>query len=92
MWLELVERYIRLAKSTTISSDLTKLLRIFIEKRSSDEFIDDYASLSTQTPITQTPAYYLFKSDCPDIYEVLRKATNFQNMCSEGEFDRRQGE
>ncbi|CZR60110.1 related to NACHT domain protein [Phialocephala subalpina] len=84
MWLGLVEQYIRLAKSATQPSDLISLLRMFIEKRSSDEFIND-----TISPHIQTPGQLSFKSDYPDVNEMLCKTANFKKKCSEGEYDKR---
>jgi len=85
-WLELVERYSRLANSTTPPKDLINLLQLLIEKRSSDEFNDH-----TTSPSTQTLSQYLFQSDCPDVHEMLRNAAYFQQKCSEGEYDKRKG-
>jgi len=84
MWLELVERYIRLTKFTTPPSDLVNLFQIFMEKRSSDEFIADIVAPPTQT-------LGLFKADYPDLYKMLCNAANFQKKCSEGEYDKRNG-
>jgi len=86
MWFELVEQYIRLAKLTAPPSDLTSLFQMFIEKRSSDEFIVDTVSSATNTQVQ-----FLFKSDYPDVYEMLRNAENFQKKCSDGEYDIRKG-
>lgn len=86
MWLELVERYSRLAKSTTPPSDLINLFRVFIEKRSSDEFIDN-ATLPPAKILGQP----LFESDCPDVYKMLRNAAYFRKKCAEGEYDKRNG-
>ena len=59
---------------------------MFMEKRSSDEFIAD-----TVAPPTQTLSPRLFKSDYPDLYEMLCHVANFQKKCSEGEYDKRKG-
>ncbi|KAE8448036.1 hypothetical protein EG329_009959 [Mollisiaceae sp. DMI_Dod_QoI] len=87
MWLQLVENYMRLTKSTTQLSDLINVIRIFIEGRSSNEFIDDMAP-----PPAQTIGQLSFKSDYPDVYEMLCKTSNFWKKCSEGEYDKRNGQ
>jgi hypothetical protein len=86
MWLELVERYIRFAKSATPPSDLIKLFQMLIEKRSSDEFSNN----SESTP-PEISVQHLFKKDYPEIHEMLRNAAYFRSKCSEGEYDKRHG-
>jgi hypothetical protein len=86
MWLELVERYIRFAKSATPPSDLIKLFQMLIEKRGSDEFSNDNKSTAPELS-----AQHLFKSDYPEIHEILRNAAYFRNKCSEGKYDKRKG-
>ena len=86
MWIDLVEQYIRLAKLATPPKHLINFLRLLIEKRSSDRFVHSFVSFDNQTPSQQ-----LFKSDYPDVYEMLRNAANFKKKSSEGEYDKNEG-
>jgi hypothetical protein len=86
MWLELVERYVRFAKSATPPSHLIKPFQMLIEKRSSDEFSDD-----NKSTLLEIPTQHSFKWDSPDIHEILRNAAYFRNKCAEGEYDKRKG-
>ncbi|PMD44746.1 hypothetical protein L207DRAFT_552817 [Hyaloscypha variabilis F] len=72
IWPELVERYIRFAKSASPPSDLIKLIQLLIEKRSSDEFSNDGSTL------LELSAKQSFKWDYPEIHEILRKAVCFR--------------
>lgn len=85
MWLELLERYIRTTKSTSLPNDIINLFQMFVEKRSSDEFIKD-----TVLPAIQTLSQRLF-SEYPGVHEMLSNAASFQKKCSEGEYNAHKG-
>ena len=86
MWPDLVKRYIQFAKSASPPSDLIKIFQLLIEKRSSDDF-----SNNNQPTLPEISAKHSFKSDYPEIHEILRNAVYFRSKCSEGEYDKRQG-
>ena len=86
MWLELVERYVLVADSPALPENLIGLLQLLIEKRSSDDFIEEDISQSLPN-LSQD----LLVSDCSDVSAMLRKASYFRQKCSEGEYDKRYG-
>lgn len=86
MWLRLVEQHNRLAKARTPPTDLVCLLRVLIEKRSSDEF-----SGGTTALLERNLGQDLVKTDDTEVLDLLCNVADFQKKCSEGEYDKRQG-
>lgn len=86
MWLELIIRYMRLVQLETSPKNLIDLLGMFIEQRSSNNFIEDVA------PTKRTGLQPWLEPNHPDISKMLHNATNFDKKIIEGGLDKRKGQ
>lgn len=79
LWLEFVERYIRLTRSQTLPDELINLLERLMVERSSYEF-------KGNTEQSALPDLQPFKSQYPDLYEMLCDVTHFRQKCLQAEY------
>jgi len=80
LWLELVERYVRLTRSQVPPKELINLLELLVNERSSYEFDGSIENFSQ--PAHLQP----FQPKWPDLHNILCNAAHFRQKCLQAEY------
>ncbi|KAF4448414.1 hypothetical protein F53441_8222 [Fusarium austroafricanum] len=80
-WLHLINQYLILSDAVTLPASLIDMLRLLLDTRSSESYID-----TDRGETTLHPAIIELDSQEPDLVEMLRNATDFQLASSKPEY------